>query len=86
MAERFPGGRLVFDAAGQTAVKLMLKTWVRQAGIWDGGIPVQDGEGIARLVRPHYRIQPGLCWAIRIYGAGNQAIFNRLLARTPTGR
>ena len=28
MAERFPGGRLVFDAAGPTAVKLMLKTWV----------------------------------------------------------
>ena len=37
MAERFPGGRLVFDAAGQTAVKLMLKTWVRQAGIRDVG-------------------------------------------------
>lgn len=29
MAERFPGGRLVFDAAGPTAVKLMLKTWVK---------------------------------------------------------
>ena len=35
MAERFPGGRLVFDAAGPTAVKLMLKTWVKQAGIPD---------------------------------------------------
>ena len=37
MAERFPGGRLVFDAAGKTAVKLMLKTWVKQAGIKDVG-------------------------------------------------
>ena len=37
MAERFPGGRLVFDAAGQAAVKLMLKTWVKQAGIRDVG-------------------------------------------------
>lgn len=37
MAERFPGGRLVFDAAGTTAVKLMLKTWVKQAGIRDVG-------------------------------------------------
>ena len=37
MAERFPGGRLVFDAAGLTAVKLMLKTWVKQAGIRDVG-------------------------------------------------
>ena len=37
MAEHFPGGCLVFDAAGKTAVKLMLKTWVKQAGIKDVG-------------------------------------------------
>lgn len=37
ISERFPGGRLVFDAAGKTAVKLMLKTWVQQAGIKDVG-------------------------------------------------
>lgn len=35
MAERFPGGRLVFDAAGKVAVKLMLKTWIQQADIKD---------------------------------------------------
>jgi O-methyltransferase involved in polyketide biosynthesis len=33
MARRFPGGRLVFDAASERAVKLMLKTWVKEAGI-----------------------------------------------------
>lgn len=33
MANRFPGGRLVFDAAGKRAVKIMLKTWVKDAGI-----------------------------------------------------
>ena len=33
MAERFPGGRLVFDSANKRAVKLMLKTWVKEAGI-----------------------------------------------------
>lgn len=33
MAERFPGGRLVFDSAGRRAVKIMLKTWVKEAGI-----------------------------------------------------
>ncbi len=33
MARRFPGGRLVFDAANARAVKLMLKTWVKEAGI-----------------------------------------------------
>ena len=33
MAERFPGGRLVFDSANRRAVKIMLKTWVKEAGI-----------------------------------------------------
>ncbi len=33
MAKRFPGGKLVFDTAGKTALKMMLKTWVKQAGI-----------------------------------------------------
>lgn len=37
MAQRFPGGRLVFDAAGKTAVRLMLKTWIKQAGIKNVG-------------------------------------------------
>ena len=37
MAEAFPGGRLVFDAANQKAVKLMLKTWIRDAEIRDVG-------------------------------------------------
>ena len=37
MSRRFPGGRLAFDAAGKTAVKLMLKTWVKQADIQDVG-------------------------------------------------
>lgn len=33
MAARFPGGRLVFDSAGKTAVKMMIKTWIKEAGI-----------------------------------------------------
>ena len=33
MARRFPGGRLVFDTASRRAVKIMLKTWVKEAGI-----------------------------------------------------
>ncbi len=37
IAEHFRGGRLVFDTAGRKAVKLMLKTWVKQAGIKDVG-------------------------------------------------
>lgn len=35
MSERFHGGRLAFDAANKSAVKLMLKTWVKTAGITD---------------------------------------------------
>ena len=37
MAGAFPGGRLVFDAAGRSAVKLMLKTWIKSAKIQDVG-------------------------------------------------
>src|SRR5699024_122596 len=35
MAERFPDGQLVFDAAGPAAVKLMLKAWVKEEGSGD---------------------------------------------------
>lgn len=37
MSSAFPGGRLVFDAAGKSAVKLMLKTWIKSAKIQDVG-------------------------------------------------
>ena len=63
MAERFPGGRLVFDAAGPTAVKLMLKTWVKQGrhpgcgGVFFGAGP---GQGAVPVDRPDRRLQPGL--------------------------
>ena len=37
MAAAFPGGKLVFDAACRSAVKLMLKTWLKDAEIKDVG-------------------------------------------------
>ena len=37
MAAAFPSGKLVFDAACRSAVKLMLKTWIRSAEIQDVG-------------------------------------------------
>lgn len=37
MAAAFPGGKIVFDAANRQAVKLMLKTWIKQAKIQDVG-------------------------------------------------
>ena len=33
MEKRFPGGVLCFDGANKRAVKIMLKTWVKEAGI-----------------------------------------------------
>ena len=37
MAQAFGGGRLVFDAAGPSAVRLMLKTWIKTAEIQNVG-------------------------------------------------
>ena len=37
MADAFPGGVLVFDAANEKAVRLMLKTWIKDAEIKDVG-------------------------------------------------
>ena len=37
MAEVFPGGVLVFDGANEKAVRLMLKTWIKDAKIQDVG-------------------------------------------------
>lgn len=37
MAAAFPGARLVFDAANEKAVRLMLKTWIKDAQIRDVG-------------------------------------------------
>ncbi len=37
MAKAFSGGKLVFDAAGKAAVKLMLKTWIKDAEIQNVG-------------------------------------------------
>ena len=35
MAERFPGGKIVFDGANKTAVKMIAKTWLKTAKIKD---------------------------------------------------
>ena len=37
MADAFPGGRLVFDAANRTAVKMIAKTWLKGAKIKNVG-------------------------------------------------
>lgn len=37
MAERFPGGKMIFDGANKTAVKMIAKTWLKTAKIKDVG-------------------------------------------------
>ncbi len=46
MADAFPGGVLVFDAANRTAVKMIAKTWLKTAKIKDVGayFAVSDAE------------------------------------------
>lgn len=49
MAEAFPDGKLVFDAAGKSAVKLMLKTWIKDAKIKDVGAYFSVSDSITEL-------------------------------------
>ena len=58
MAKAFPEGRLVFDAAGRKAVKLMLKTWIKDAEIRDVGayFSVEDPEKELRDWAPGLRV------------------------------
>ena len=58
MAGAFPGGALVFDAANQKAVKLMLKTWLKDAEIKDVGayFAVSNPKGELSAWDPRLRV------------------------------
>lgn len=58
MAKAFTGGRLVFDAANKSAVKLMLKTWIKDAEIQDVGayFAVSDAVREISLWSPDIRV------------------------------
>ena len=49
MADAFPGGVLVFDAANEKAVKLMLKTWIKDAEIKDVGAYFAVADAVSEL-------------------------------------
>ena len=49
MAAAFPGGALVFDAANRRAVKLMLKTWIKDAEIRDVGAYFAVSDAVSEL-------------------------------------
>ena len=63
MADAFPGGVLVFDAANRTAVKMIAKTWLKSAKIKDVGayFAVSDApQGDWCVGQPFAGLQPGL--------------------------
>lgn len=49
MAKRFAGGRIVFDAANRTAVKMITKTWLKEAKIKDVGAYFAVSDAAAEL-------------------------------------
>lgn len=89
MAEAFPGGKLVFDAAGTSAVKLMRKTWIKNAKIQDVGayFAVADAKRELSPWSPRLRVFS------RGYMLGYQSLddpsvsgFFRFLARVGDGK
>ena len=57
MADSFPGGVLVFDAANRTAVKMIAKTWLRSAKIQDVGAYFAVSDAISELSQWDSRLQ-----------------------------
>lgn len=49
MAERFAGGKLVFDAANRMAVKRITKTWLKEAKVKDVGAYFAVSDAAAEL-------------------------------------
>ena len=89
IAKRFPRGRLVFDAAGQTAVRLMLKTWVKQAGIRDVGayFSVKDAKRELEPGRRFFLFPAGaICWAINRFMIWRSGLSTGCWRSWPTDR
>ena len=57
MADAFPGGTLVFDAANRTAVKMIAKTWLKSAKIQDVGAYFAVSDAPKEIGAWHSRLQ-----------------------------
>ena len=57
MADAFPGGMLVFDAANRTAVKMIAKTWLKSAKIQDVGAYFAVSDAPKEIGAWHSRLQ-----------------------------
>ena len=61
MADTFPGGVLVFDAANRTAVKMIAKTWLKSAKIKDVGAYFAVSDAKSELSPWDSRLQVTSC-------------------------
>ena len=89
LAAAFPGGKLVFDAAGKSAVKLMLKTWIKSAKIRDVGayFSVEDPENELRDWAPGLRVsQRGYMLGYHDLRDPSVSGFFRFLSKVGDGR
>lgn len=87
MAKAFPGAKLVFDAAGRSAVKLMLKTWIKAAKIRDVGayfsVPTQ-GKNLSHGDRTSGFPAAGICGGTMILRNRRSALFFGSLPKSET--
>ena len=77
MADAFPSGVLVFDAANRTAVKIIAKTWLKSAKIKDVGayFAVSDAKSELSLWACRSRAA-AICWATTISTIHPSAVFS----------
>ena len=61
MAGAFPGSVLVFDAANEKAVKLMLKTWIKDAEIKNAGAYFAVADAVSELSAWDARLTVSSC-------------------------
>ncbi len=79
MADAFPGGVLVFDAANRTAVKMIAKTWLKSAKIKDVGAYFAVSDAKSELSRGTAACRSraaAICWATTICATHPSAAFS----------
>ena len=87
MADAFPGGVLVFDAANRTAVKMIAKTWLKSAKIRDVGAYFAVSDAPKEIGAWDNRLQVTsrvICWATPISAIHPSAAFSVFSQRSAT--
>lgn len=88
MADAFPGGVLVFDAANEKAVRLILKTWIKDAEIKDVGAYFAVSDAKTELSPWDSRLRISSCGYMLGYTDGKPlpvSVFFRFLSKVGDG-